>query len=123
MNSKQKKQILENFSQIEGRIKELEQEQKNSNFDTIEEAKKIVDLINGEKKELLETQSQIMLAIRKLSNITERRIIHLKYIGKKDGLYHKTLPLWKIANELGYSPDYINHLHGDALQHLDLLEK
>lgn len=112
MNSKQKKQTLEKYSQINGRIKELEQERKKLVANTIEESEKIVDLINKEKKELLNMQSQIMLAISKLSNITERRLIYLKYI--------KALPHWKIANELGYSSDYINHLHLAALQHLEL---
>ncbi|MBR2040098.1 MAG: DUF1492 domain-containing protein [Clostridia bacterium] len=112
MNSKQKKQILEKYLKINGRIKELEQEREILVANTTEESKKTVDLIDKEKKELLNTQSQIMIAISKLSNITERRLIYLKYI--------KALPHWKIANELGYSYDYINHLHLVALQHIEL---
>ena len=128
MNSKQKKKTLNSFSEIECRVKELEDElnskkaniENDINLETVKEMQRVVDLIEQEKLELNQIQFRIMLAIKNLSNITERRIIHLKYIGKNEGLYHKTMPLWKIANELGYSPDRINHMHGDALRHLKL---
>lgn len=143
MSNEEKKKILNNFQKIEGRIRELEEEQEvlwsritsasqnlngmpkgntgeNKILNAIERLERLTNLIDGERDELADVQQAIMSAVRKLPNITERRIIHLKYIGKAEGLYHKTLPLWKIANELGYSPDRINHMHGDALRHLDL---
>lgn len=128
MNSKQKKELLNNFSCIEYRVKELEEELNfiKANIDNgtylknIEEIERVANLIEEEKIELNQTQFRIMFAIKNLPDITERRVIHLKYIGKKEGPYHKTMPLWKIANELGYSPDRINHIHGDALRHLKL---
>jgi hypothetical protein len=128
MDSKQKKELLNSFSAIEYRIKELAEELESieaninngANSKTMKEMKRIANLIDEEKFELKQMQLRVMLATKNLSDITERRIIHLKYIGKKEGLYHKTLPLWKIANELGYSLDRINHIHGDALRHLEL---
>ena len=128
MDIKQKKKLLNRFSKIEYRVKELENElsgiKANIGNDTnpkiTEKLERMAHLIEKEKTELIQTQFCIMNAIEDLSDITERTIIHLKYIGKKEGLYHKTLPLWKIANELGYSPDRINHMHGDALRRLKL---
>lgn len=143
MTSKEKKNVLKSFSEIEGRVKELESELEmlwsrttstthsfsivpsggdgvNKIENAIEKMEKIVNLIDEERDNLVAVQQRIMSAIRKLPDITERRIIHLKYIGKPQGLYHRTLPLWKIANELGYSTDRINHLHGDALRNLEI---
>ena len=128
MNIKQKKKLLNSFSKIEYRVKELENElngikgniDNDTNLKITEKLERMAHLIEKEKTELIQIQFRIMEAIENLSDITERTIIHLKYIGKKEGLYHKTLPLWKIANELGYSLDRINHMHGDALRHLEL---
>ena len=128
MNIKQKKKLLNSFSKIEYRVKELENElngikgniDNDKNLKITEKLERMAHLIEKEKTELIQIQFRIMEAIENLSDITERTIIHLKYIGKKEGLYHKTLPLWKIANELGYSLDRINHMHGDALRHLEL---
>ena len=143
MTSKEKKKVLESFSEIERRIKELENELEvlwsrttytAQNFgsilqsgngvskveNAIEKIETIEKLIDEERASLATIQQRIMSAVRNLPNITERRIIHLKYIGKPYGSYHRTLPLWKIANELGYSIDRINHLHGDALRNLEI---
>lgn len=143
MTSKEKKEILNSFIEIEERVKELEEELEalwsratlnGINNDgtprisgnnkktqaTIEKMENLVKLIDNERDELSLTQHRIMAAIRKLPDITERRIIHLKYIGKPKGIYHKTMPLWMIANKLGYSHDRIRHMHGDALLHLKL---
>ncbi len=143
MTSKEKKEILNSFILIESRIMELEEELEklwsratlesqsingtpNGSGNTakmqisIERMEKIKKLINDERDELSLVQYKIMAAIKKLPNITERRIIYLKYIGKLNGKYHKNLPLWKIANKLGYSYDRVKHLHGLALLHLEL---
>lgn len=143
MTSKDKKKILEKFSKIEGRAKELEKEREvlwsratsaNPNYNgmpkgnsktnkienTVEQMEKLIKIIDDELKELENIEYRILTAIKELSNITERQILHLKYIGRPQGNYHKRLPLWKIANELGYSVDRVNHIHGDALRHLNI---
>lgn len=143
MTAKEKKKILESFSKIEIRVKELEKEREalwsraisiSPNFNgmpkgnskankienTVEQMEKLVKLIDNELKELENIKYRIMTSIKELPNITERQILHLKYIGRAQGNYHKRLPLWKIANELGYSVDRVNHIHGDALRHLNI---
>lgn len=143
MNVKEKKEILNNFLKIESRVRELEEELEklwsratsaSPNLDgmprsnngvsktqnAIERIEKLVKLIDEERDELAAVQYRIMTAIRKLPDITERRIIHLKYIGEPNDKYHRTLPLWKIANKLGYSHDRIRHIHSAALLHLEL---
>ena len=143
MNVKEKKEILNNFLKIESRVRELEEELEklwsratsaSPNLDgmprsnngmsatqnAIERMDKLVKLIDDERDELATVQYRIMTAIRKLPDITERRIIHLKYIGEADSKYHRTMPLWKIANKLGYSHDRIRHIHSAALLHLEL---
>jgi len=143
MTCKEKKELLNSFSKIEGRIKELEDELEalwsnatsspvntsgmprgsggvNKIENAIERMERLVNLIDRERDELESVKFRIMAAVSELSNITERRVIHLKYIGKPDGQYHKTVPLWDIAKRLGYSIDRINHIHGEALQHLVL---
>lgn len=143
MTVKKKKEILNNFIKIENRVKELENELEKlwshatytaPNLDglprgssgtdktqsAVERIENLVKLIDDERDELATVQYRIMCAIRKLPDITERRIIHLKYIGEPDIIYHRTMPLWKIANKLGYSHDRIRHIHSAALLHLEL---
>ncbi len=142
MTNKEKKRILQSYAKIEGRLLELESEleflEKNpmrpinltgtrgsgNNKSTIEAAterkEKLEKLIQEEYNDLQILKTRIVAAIKSLDDITERRIIFLKYIGKGSGKYHKTLPLWKIARELGYSVDRVNHLHGTALRNLKL---
>ncbi len=143
MTIKEKKEILNSFSMIQGRIIELEEALKNwwaratsqtpsltgmpsSNVDTnktqfsIEKMEELKKALDAEYDELTVLQCRIIKAIKKLPSITERRVIYLKYIGENSGKYHKSLPLWKIANKLGYSYDRIKHLHGLALLHLEL---
>lgn len=143
MTKKEKKEVLDNFIKIEKRVKELEDELErlwsratstSPNLDGlprgsggvdkvqsgIEKIENLVKLIDDERDELAAVQYRIMSAIHKLPDITERRIIHLKYIGVPEVKYHRTMPLWKIANELGYSHDRIRHIHTDAITHLEL---
>lgn len=143
MTCREKKELLNSFLKIEGRIKDLEDELEvlwsnatsappdtsgmpkgsggvNKIENAIERMEKLVNLIDSERDELESVKYRIMAAVRELNDITERRIIHLKYIGKPEGNYHRAMPLWKIANELGYSVDRINHLHIDALKKLKL---
>ncbi len=143
MTVKEKKEVLNNFIKIENRVKELEGELEklwsrattsSPNLDGlprgsggvdkvqigVERIEHLVKLIDDERDELAAVQYRIMSAIRKLPDITQRRIIHLKYIGVPEGKYHRTMPLWKIANELGYSHDRIRHIHSAALLHLEL---
>ena len=143
MGTKEKKELLASFNKIEGRVKELESElevlwsiatnispnisgmpRASGGFDkmvrSIEKMEELVKLIDTERDELELTKLKIMTAIKELPDITERRIIHLKYIGEADGQYHEAMPLWKIANRLGYSIDRIKHKHSDAIAHLRL---
>lgn len=143
MTAKEKKEVLNNFIKIEKRVKELESELERlwsratsttPNLDGlprgsggvdkvqigVERIEHLVKLIDDERDELAAVQYRIMSAIRKLPDITQRRIIHLKYIGVPEVKYHRTMPLWKIANELGYSHDRIRHIHSAALLHLEL---
>lgn len=141
MTYKEKKELLNSFSGIESEIKELEGELEiiwsnatsspvntsgmprgsggvNKIENSVERIEKLVNLIERERDELESVKFKIMAAVRELPDITERRIIHLKYIGKVDGNYHRSLPLWKIANELGYSLDWVKRLHNRAINHL-----
>ncbi len=143
MTVKEKKEVLNNFIKTEKRVKELEGELErlwsrvtsttpnlnglplgSGGVDKVqsgvERIERLVKLIDDERDELASVQYRIMSAIRKLPDITERRIIHLKYIGVPEIKYHRTMPLWKIANELGYSHDRIRHLHSIAIAHLEL---
>ena len=141
MTEKQKKSILNSFSKIEGRIQELDEEIKcllssstNSSNSGMpmggrsgSKTETIVEMLENsrcrlerEKIQLEIARNRIITAISNLPNITERRILHLKYIGKPDGKYHRTIPLWEIANILGYSVDRVNHLHGQALKEIKL---
>lgn len=143
MTCKEKKELLNSFLKIEGRIKDLEDELEvlwsnatsappdtsgmpkgsggvNKIENAIERMEKLVNLIDSERDELESVKYRIMAAVRELNDITERRIIHLKYIGKNDGKYHRPVCLWEIANELNYSLDWVKHLHNRALKHLKL---
>lgn len=143
MGTKEKKELLTSFNKIEGRVKELEAELEvlwsiatnispnisgmpgaSGGFDkmvrSIEKMEELVKLIDAERDELEVVKLKIMTAIKGLDDITERRILHLKYIGQADGQYHDTMPLWKIANRLGYSLDRVKHKHSDAIAHLKL---
>lgn len=143
MTCKEKKELLNSFLKIEGRIKDLEDELEalwsnatsspintsgmpkggvgvNKIENAIERMERLVNLIDRERDELEAVKFRIMAAVRELPDITERRIIHLKYIGKADGKFHRSLPLWKIANELGYSLDRIKHIHSNAILHLGI---
>lgn len=141
MTYKEKKELLKSFAKIEGRLRDLEGELEicynrgmgvnispdghgkggegpNRIESTVEWMERQTLLIDSEWDELEAVRFKILEAVKRLPDITERRVIFLKYIGKASGRYHKRLPLWKIANELGYSADRINHIHGAAIRHL-----
>lgn len=141
MTYKEKKELLKSFAKIEGRLRDLEGELEvscsrgigvnlslgghgkggegpNKVENTVEWMERQTLLIDRERDELEAVRFKILEAVKRLPDITERRVIHLKYIGKAAGKYHKRVPLWKIANELGYSADRINHIHGAAIRHL-----
>ena len=143
MTNKEKKVILNSFLKIEMRLRTLEWEyeelrskavsaspsfngmpkskaEKSRIEAAVERLEKQKQLIEAERDELAAVQYRITAAIKALHDITERQIIQLKYIGKPSGKFHRAVPLWKIANKLGYSIDYINHKHIEALRHLKL---
>ena len=141
MTNAEKREILNSFLKIEGRIQDLEEELNNlltistnvssdgmpknggahSKIEIIVEVMETtMQTLNNEKLRLEIIRCQIITAIDSLTNLTERRIMHLKYIGKPNGKYHRSVPLWEIANILGYSVDRVNHLHGEALNKIKL---
>lgn len=86
----------------------------------VERLEKAQSQLTAEVKALHEVKYKIISAIQGLSDIRERRVLHLAYIGKVEGTKQRPLSLWKVANEMGYSYDRIRHIHGEALLHLEL---
>ena len=140
MTNSEKKKILNSFLKIEGRIQDLEEElnslltaSTNSSSDgmpknggahskteaIVEAMETTRGILTREKLQLEISRCKILSAVDSLTNLTERRIMHLKYIGRPSGKYHQSVPLWEIANLLGYSVDRVNHLHGEALKKIE----
>ena len=144
MTSREKKQILQQFGEIDNYINDLQEElnswwvratavspvisdlPKGGNSDgtkterAVERLVKIEQQINEETDELYKLRYKIISAIKVLPDLRERRVLYLAYIGKTDGKGYKRLKLWQIANEMGYSIDHINRLHGLGLKHINL---
>lgn len=144
MTSREKKQILQQFGEIDNYINDLQKElnswwaratavspvisdlPKGGNSDgtkterAVEHLVKIEQQINEETDELEKLRYKIISAIKTLPDLRERRVLYLAYIGKTDGKGYKRLKLWQIANEMGYSFDRIKHIHGAALLHIEL---
>ena len=144
MTSREKKQILQQFGEIDNYINDLQEElnswwvratavspvisdlPKGGNSDgtkierAVERLVKIEQQINEETDELYKLRYRIISAIKALPDLRERRVLYLAYIGKTDGKGYKRLKLWQIANEMGYSIDHINRLHGLGLKHINL---
>lgn len=144
MTSREKKQILQQFGEIDNYINDLQEElnswwvratavspviydlPKGGNSDgtkterAVEHLVKIEQQINEETDKLEKLRYKIISAIKTLPDLRERRVLYLAYIGKTDGKGYKRLKLWQIANEMGYSFDRIKHIHGAALLHIEL---
>ena len=142
MTSKEKKQILLQYSDIDRHIDELQAEldlwwarlsggrlsdmPKGGSSDgteterAVERIIKIEQQIDDEIDELLIMRHKILSAINALNDVRERRVLYLAYIGKESGDGRRRLMLWQVANEMHYSVDMINILHGRALKHLEL---
>lgn len=144
MTSREKKQILQQFGEIDNYINDLQKElnlwwvratavspvisdlPKGGNTDgtkterAVEHLVKIEQQINKETDELEKLRYKIISAIKTLPDLRERRVLYLAYIGKTDGKGYKRLKLWQIADEMGYSFDRIKHIHGAALLHIEL---
>ena len=142
MTSKEKKQILLQYSDIDRHIDELQVEldmwwarlsggrlsdmpKGGSNDGTeteraVERIIKIEQQIDDEIDELLIMRHKILSAINALKDIRERRVLYLAYIGKNNGDKRRRLMLWEVAREMNYSLDRIKQLHGTALLHIDL---
>lgn len=142
MTSKEKKQILLQYSDIDRHIDELQAEldmwwsrlsggrlsdmPKGGESDgteterAVERIIKIEQQIDDEIDELLIMRHKILSAINALSDVRERRVLYLAYIGKDNGDKRRRLKLWEIAREMNYSEIRIKQLHGTALLHIDL---
>lgn len=144
MTSREKKQILQQFGEIDNYINDLQEElnswwvratavspvisdlPKGGNSDgtkterAVEHLVKIEQQINEETDELYKLRYKIVSAIKELPDLRERRVLYLAYIGKMDEKGYKRLKLWQIADEMGYSFDRIKQLHGTALLHIEI---
>lgn len=143
MTSQDKKKILLQFEHIDEHIKELKAEAeqwweraslkspdmsgmpKSQSLLTaqqraLEHLETVLKQIDDETDKLLILRSDLMKAINQLTDIRERRVLYLKYIGKSDGDKYKRLTLNEIAEEMHYSYDRIKQIHGYALLHIDL---
>lgn len=79
----------------------------------------ILRLIN-EESAVSQTIDRVITAIDGLSDVRERQIMSLKYIGEKSGDTYRRYKLWEIANRMGYSVDRIQQLHSRALKKIKL---
>ena len=144
MTSREKKQILQQFGEIDNYINDLQEElnswwvratavspvisdlPKGGNSDgtkterAVERLVKIEQQINEETDELYKLRYKIISAIKALPDLRERRVLYLAYIGKSENNRYKRLALWEIADEMGYSLIRIKQLHGTALLHIKL---
>lgn len=144
MTSREKKQILQQFGEIDNYINDLQKElnswwvratavspvisdlPKGGNSDgtkterAVEHLVKIEQQINEETDELYKLRYKIISAIKALPDLRERRVLYLAYIGKSENNRYKRLALWQIADEMGYSLIRIKQLHGTALLHIKL---
>ena len=144
MTSREKKQILQQFGEIDDYINDLLDElnlwwvratavspvisdlPKGGNSDgtkterAVERLVKIEKQINKETDELYKLRYKIISAIKALPDLRERRVLYLAYIGKSENNRYKRLTLEQIADEMGYSLIRIKQLHGTALLHIKL---
>ena len=142
MTSREKKQILQQFGEIDNYINDLQEElyswcvratvvspvisdlPKGGNSDgtkterAVERLVKIEQQINAEIDELYKLRYKIISAIKALPDLRERRVLYLAYIGKSENNRYKRLTLEQIADEMGYSLIRIKQLHGTALLHI-----
>lgn len=71
---------------------------------------KIVDLeteITATIVEYLSKKEEVIKTIESVENINMYNLLYKRYVEGK--------PLTSIAEEMGFSEDYVKHLHGDAL--------
>ena len=144
MTSREKKQILQQFGEIDNYINDLQKElnswwvratavspvisdlPKGGNSDgtkterAVEHLVKIEQQINEETDELYKLRYKIISAIKALPDLRERRVLYLAYIGKSENNRYKRLALWQIADEMGYSLIRIKQLHGTAFLHIKI---
>ncbi len=144
--AQQNKKILQRFADIDSHIAELEQEQdmwwsRLTNTSPVmsdmphggangtskvergfEQLEQITRQIDDEIDRLLMLRNRITRAISAMDSINEQRVLRLAYIGRPDGNirrpHYRQLKLWQIANEMNYSVDHVNRLHGLALKNI-----
>lgn len=112
MTRKEKKKLLQQYGAIDNRINTLIQE--------VELSHRPSPAFKKELKELSAIRDQIIAAIEELSDVRERQVIYLAYIGKKQGERRVCLKQWQIANEMNYCSDTIKQIHSKALKNLRL---
>ncbi len=80
----------------------------------LEDLSRIQDEISRHARKLNKNKQRAMRLIRKLDKSTYRQVLTLYYLTLKDD---KKLMSWlDVAEEMGYSEDWIKHQHGYALK-------
>ncbi len=125
MNYKEKKEILLMFGSIDEHIncllEELERWHRITDGEHVKKLKQLEGEINSEIDALITLRKTIEIAVMKLPDIRQRKILNLCYIGRlnTNGNY-KRLKLWQIAKEMNYSVDTVSNLHREAIRNLKL---
>lgn len=142
MTNREKKQILLQFGEIDRHIRELQGElslwrSRAANVSAVmspepkgagftggrleRSVERLIDIerqIEEETDQLYRLRQKITSAVRELTDMRERRIIYLCYIGKISAGGYKRLKLVQIAEEMNYSEKHIRRLHSAALLHI-----
>lgn len=110
-NKKSERDQLRELSTSVSSFANTERVQTSSNQDKMgDTAAKIVDLeteITATIVEYLSKKEEVIKTIESVENINMYNLLYKRYVEGKS--------LTSIAEEMGFSEDYVKHLHGDAL--------
>lgn len=110
-NKKSERDQLRELSTSVSSFTNTERVQTSSNQDKMgDTVAKIVDLeteITATIVEYLSKKEEVIKTIESVENINMYNLLYKRYVEGK--------PLTYIAEEMGFSEDYVKHLHGDAL--------
>ena len=112
MPVKCKKDILRAYGISVDRMADIEREIRASDNPLLDE------LLKNEKAIINEKLMRIEAAIAKLDDDGEKRVLWLCYVGKIREGRRRRLLLWEVANEMGYSEDWVKKKHASALKNL-----
>lgn len=110
-NKKSERDQLRELATSVSSFTNTERVQTSSNQDKMgDTVAKIVDLeteITATIVEYLSKKEEVIKTIESVENINMYNLLYKRYVEGK--------PLTSIAEEMGFSEDYVKHLHGDAL--------